>query len=277
MARTREIGHMEIYGGEGEGAIVAGLFHQSDRYETVRPRGRSDWLMVFTLGGSGYFRTAEGERRCEAGDAALMRPGVPQRYGTCPGETWHFVWAHFPGDRVEAGLLPDGEMNVVRIASHGERRRLYRALLRVVEDARVQGPFWDELCLASLREALALTARCGGRGSDPRAAEALRWLAAHMREEVRVETVAEAVGLSPSRLSHLFKATTGQSIIDALNAMRIRHAAMLLEMTALGAAEIAYEAGFRNYNHFLQQFRKRYGMSPSGYRRRGGTAKSGGP
>ncbi|WP_309121425.1 helix-turn-helix domain-containing protein [Paenibacillus sp.] len=260
---------LEAYGGEAKGLAIAGRFRVPDTYVVDRPTGRDedDWIIVYTLEGAGYVRTTGQEHRLGPGDILLLNASVPHAYGTCAGEIWGFVWAHFSPERMDASFLPTETATVAPIADASARRRIVRAFRRVLIDARDRGDFWNELCYGALQEVLAIAARQIARRIDPRIEEARRLLAANMREPVRIEALAKAVGLSPSRLSHLFKETTGQSIVDALNAMRVRQAALLLEHTRRGAAEIAYEVGFQNYNHFLAQFRRRFGASPTGYRR----------
>lgn len=251
-----------------DGGVLVGRFRVFDDYVTDRPAGRDDWLAVYTLGGQGYVRTPEAERRCEAGELVLLKAGVPHRYGTSPGASWTFLWAHFPGDGVDPILLPDAGLTVRPIGGSLLRARVHRAFRRMLEDAGSMGPYWTELCLGALHEVLALSSRSEHRRLDPRVEETLRRLQGQLREPVRIDELAAAAGLSASRLSHLFKAETGQSIVETANSMRIRQAALMLEYTRLGAAEIAYNVGYQNYNHFLAQFRKRYGTSPSRYRMR---------
>jgi len=98
---------------------------------------------------------------------------------------------------------------------------------------------------------------------EPRIEETLYLLAQRMQESVRVEELARSVGLSASRLSHLFKENTGESIVEALNRMRIKQASLLLAQTNRNAAEAAHDVGFTNYNHFTRQFRKYIGVTPS--------------
>ena len=100
-------------------------------------------------------------------------------------------------------------------------------------------------------------------GFDPRIEETLYLLAQRMQETVRVEELARSVGLSPSRLSHLFKENTGESIVETLNRMRIKQAALLLAHTIRNVTEAAHDVGFQNYNHFTRQFRKYTGLTPS--------------
>lgn len=254
---------------ENEDTLLAGHFDEPEGYVAKRPRGMNDWLVTFTLGGEGFYRIpGREEARVRAGDVALLKPGTPHEYGTSPGERWHFVWAHFSPRMIEAGLLPQDEpLDVQRVESGHVRKRILRAFRRILADSRERGDYWQELCVGALREALLLVAQRRRNKRDARVEEALRLLSIHMREPVRIEALARAVRLSPSRLSHLFKEQTGESIVDALNGMRIRQAALLLEHTGRTASEVSYDVGYHNYNHFINQFRKRYGLSPSAYQK----------
>jgi AraC family transcriptional regulator of arabinose operon len=146
------------------------------------------------------------------------------------------------------------------------KKRIYSAFKRVIVDSRERRAYWQDLCQNSLREILLLLAQRRNKVIDPRIEEALRLLSEQMREPVRIEDLAKAVGLSASRLSHLFKEATGSSVIDTVNRMRLEQAALLLKHTERTASEVAYDVGFRNYNHFANLFRSRYGVTPSQYK-----------
>ncbi|WP_254776798.1 helix-turn-helix domain-containing protein [Paenibacillus sp. yr247] len=243
--------------------FLAGHFIESDTYVIKRPQGRSDWLLFFTIEGEGYFNNAGHIQSCKAGDLTLLRPGTPHHYGTQKDQTWHFVWAHFPSIFTETNLLPNEEQLILTIESESIRDRIYQAFTRILEDSRERGEYWFELCSSSLREILFIMAQKTSKKIDSRIEEVLHLLSQFMRQPVQIEDLAQSVGLSPSRLSHLFKASTGHSIIDSLNRMRIQQAVLMLEHTERSASEVCYDVGFQNYNHFTNQFRKWVGMNPS--------------
>jgi AraC family transcriptional regulator of arabinose operon len=266
---VRNFDRPSAYGYDSGGTLIAGHFREPDTYSTHRPAGMNDWLLAYTLGGEGYFSVPGLQTQtCRAGDVALLGPGTPHRYGTSPGCTWHFVWAHFSAPMIEANLLPGEPLHIRPAGNEYVRRRIGRAFRRLLSDTRERGDYWQELGVTALREILMLLARSERRKLDARVEETLHRLSLHMREPVRIGALARSVGLSPSRLSHLFKENTGQSIVDALNRMRIRQAALLLEHTDRTASEVSYDVGYSNYNHFLAQFRRLHGMSPSEYRKR---------
>ncbi len=258
-----ELDRPSNYDGLANGMVIAGHFHEQDTYSTIRPDGMSDWLITYTLDGEGYFEAAGCERRVRAGDITLLKPGTPHRYGTPKGKMWNFVWAHFTGGLLESSLLPNEALTIRQIEQQAVRERILHAFLRLLSDSRERAAYWHELCLSALREILMLLAKQQTSGVDPRIEETLYLLAQRMQETVRVEDLARCVGLSASRLSHLFKENTGESIVEALNRMRIKQAALLLAHTNRNATEAAHDVGFQNYNHFTRQFRKYIGLTPS--------------
>jgi AraC family transcriptional regulator of arabinose operon len=247
------------------GVIISGHFHEPETYMTKRPEGMRDWLILYTLDGEGYFRTPAGEKQCGAGDISLLKAGVPHQYGTCPGKNWHFVWAHFP-HLSETAFLPDEEVLISRVNSEYIRKRIYRSFKRVLRDSRERTGLWHELCENSIREILLLLAVRLNQKIDPRVEQVLHILSQKMKETIRIDDLAKTVCLSPSRLSHLFKQETGESILETLNRIRLRQAALLLEHTDRTAIEAAMDVGFQSYNHFAELFRKQYGMSPRTYK-----------
>jgi AraC family transcriptional regulator of arabinose operon len=81
-----------------------------------------------------------------------------------------------------------------------------------------------------------------------------------------IHDLAGMVNLSISRLSHLFKATTGLSLQNFLTTCRLQAALDLLHSTRMPIKEISYRAGYRHPPSFVRAFRNQFGASPSDYR-----------
>ncbi len=84
-----------------------------------------------------------------------------------------------------------------------------------------------------------------------------------------LEALARYSGLSPARLSRLFKQQTGIALVDFRNRQRVDKFLTLYgtgqRITMLGAA---LEAGFGSYPQFHRVFKRVLGCSPSVYRRK---------
>jgi len=89
----------------------------------------------------------------------------------------------------------------------------------------------------------------------------------HFQEDLTVDDICQAVGLSRTTLSRCFRKYTGRSLIDFLNSVRIDHACRMLMETSDSISDIAFQSGFSNLSHFNRQFRRTIGRPPREYRR----------
>lgn len=72
--------------------------------------------------------------------------------------------------------------------------------------------------------------------------------------------------MNVSYLSRLFKANVGKTFSKYLIEYRLEKSRELLEKTILKVSEIAAHVGYNDVSHFIQSFRKVYGMTPKEYR-----------
>ena len=102
---------------------------------------------------------------------------------------------------------------------------------------------------------------------DDRLARAASLIAQwNWRDGFRVTDLAARVGLSPSRLSHLFTDRFGVSLMRYTALRRASQAQYLLEATDRPIKTIAYELGFAQPSHFTSWFSRIAGQSPAAYR-----------
>lgn len=87
-----------------------------------------------------------------------------------------------------------------------------------------------------------------------------------LRHDVPLDKLAQSLNLSESRLRHLFKAETGISPMQYLKAQRMQKARKLLETTFLNVKEVMLKVGAKDTSHFIRDFKKAFGLSPSQYR-----------
>jgi AraC family transcriptional regulator of arabinose operon len=104
------------------------------------------------------------------------------------------------------------------------------------------------------------------RGLDPRIQRVLDAISTDFSTPMSLDALARLISLSPSRLSHLFRVETGDSVTNVICTMRLREAARLLKTTDQSIARIADEVGFSSPYYFSRQFRSRYEMSPREFR-----------
>lgn len=102
---------------------------------------------------------------------------------------------------------------------------------------------------------------------DWRIRQVIAILTEDLSQDHTIEELAAQVGLSASRLAHVFKAETGLSPLQYLRQLRLRTALRLLETTSLSVKEIRHKVGVSDQSHFTRDVKKYCGLTPARYRR----------
>lgn len=90
----------------------------------------------------------------------------------------------------------------------------------------------------------------------------------HLQQPLTVKALAEALELSESYLSTLFKRETGVALSQYIRDKRVDTARVLLAYTEFSCVEIAEYLCFASDSHFSRVFREYTGETPSGYRKK---------
>ncbi|WP_127784113.1 helix-turn-helix domain-containing protein [Rhodococcus sp. X156] len=96
--------------------------------------------------------------------------------------------------------------------------------------------------------------------------DVLAWIEENAHRELTLADLAAAAHTSGRTLNRRFHAETGQSPMEWLTGVRIRHAQELLETTDHGVERIAQQVGFASPSSFRTHFRRLAGTSPKEYR-----------
>ena len=92
--------------------------------------------------------------------------------------------------------------------------------------------------------------------------DAAAFLRTHVRDEVALADVADAVGYSPFHLSRQFTAAIGMSPMRYLACHRFHLAKHLLLTEDLGVVHVCHEVGFSSPGTFTRRFRSEVGVTP---------------
>jgi len=97
--------------------------------------------------------------------------------------------------------------------------------------------------------------------------EIIDYLQEHHANKLTLEQLSDAFFISRTYLCRLFKQTTGFTIVEYLNYIRIKEAQRLLQNTKDKVTSIAEETGFDNIAHFGRVFKQITKCSPLQYRK----------
>ena len=88
----------------------------------------------------------------------------------------------------------------------------------------------------------------------------------HINDELRLEQLADLIGMTPTAFSRYFKLRTGKSLSDYIIDIRLGMVARCLVDTTDSISEISYSCGFNNLSNFNRLFLKRKGCNPTEFR-----------
>jgi AraC-like DNA-binding protein len=104
-------------------------------------------------------------------------------------------------------------------------------------------------------------------GLPPRALRRVQeYIEAHLEENIALEALAAAAGLSMFHFARAFKQSEGVTPHSYLVQRRIERAQELLTVTDCSLSDIALATGFSDQSHLARHFRERVGMPPSAFR-----------
>ncbi|MDB5620496.1 AraC family transcriptional regulator [Tardiphaga sp.] len=171
-------------------------------------------------------------------------------------------------DFVPQAVTPDGMRGV---AVHVAPPELLDATLRLLrlldrpQDIAALAPLLEQEILYRL-----LTGPLGPRllqiatADTPsnRIARAIDWLREHFSRPLRIEELAEQVGMSVSSLHHHFKAVTALTPMQFQKQLRLHEARRLMLVERMDVGTAGYSVGYQSPSQFSREYSRLYGLSP---------------
>lgn len=178
-----------------------------------------------------------------------------------------FFAAAYPAVRLDADALYIDEGQI--LTSAGASAGLDLCLHMVARD------YGSAVAADAARLAVAPLHRTGGqaqfiirnrREANTELDAVLAWIEKNAHRPLTLADLARHASTSVRTLNRSFRRETGQTPMQWVNGVRIRHAQELLEATDDGVETIARRVGFASAANFREQFRRMSGVAPLSYR-----------
>lgn len=169
-----------------------------------------------------------------------------------------------------------GESFLLRPTAHeqGELAELFQVMLQEQRDHQLRSSLYLQTLLLQLlirleriREAKPSVVNPEQSEGQRRVYDIIEYLDAHYGEKLTLGGIAEHFFISTPYLCRTFKQTTGFTVVEYLNYVRIRETKALLKGTDWKVTRIAREMGFESIAHFGRVFKSVTGRTPLQYRK----------
>lgn len=281
--------------------IFVKLFEQKTAAEAPGPARHPYCEINVALKGEGITMVEGEETRRTVNDVLLLGPGVPH-WGKVTKYPHRAITVYFLPSALLEFCNPQVSVSILRRFSSsrtlGERlvrlppamhRALVRGLSEIHEEFRSRGFGWElrvgAILFSEIVRLMRWEASRGARFGEDTAdvdwrpvVQALRYLRENYADQVYAADVAQAAGISETRLKLVFRRAVGMPWVKYLQIYRTHRAALLLCEGKMNVTEVALHVGFESLSHFNSTFRSIMGQTPSKYaqqnhRRQKGRAK----
>lgn len=248
---------------------------ECDPGHSYGPTERTEYLLHYILRGKGTFYVDDKEYHLGPHQAFLICPGVSTFYQADQKEPWTYLWIGFHGIKAKTYLQylcldqkhPILEFSYPDLLLEQVQNILNARELTYANELKREG-FLYLFFAALLQHQNKNTSEVSSYDYPHQvyACHALEFIEHNYDKNIKVNDIAEYIGISRSYLSNCFKKTLNTSPQEYLIRYRLDKAALLLHNTSLPMGEIAMKTGYHDPLAFSKVFKQVKGVSPKAYR-----------
>ena len=233
-----------------------------------RPGGREDWLLFYVSKGSEHFYF-EREEDANEGSFIFFRPHEMQEHENIWDRTGEFYYIHFLAPET-FDLFGLESSKIYSSKTSASVRDIFES---IISELQTKQYGYEKICAAKLFTVIAELSRRTVKESDPnrtyadRIAFVIQIMNREYEKQHSLEDFADMCKMSKFHFLRIFKEITGSSPVEYKNKIRMDHALEFLEDGGTPIGEIAAQVGFSSPAYFCDAFKKKYGVSPSAYRK----------
>jgi AraC family transcriptional regulator of arabinose operon len=244
-------------------------YTHSESFAIDRPNGSGDYLLlhvktsaIITLGGKAVV--------AEKNSFVILNKGTPQIYTANHGSyTNDFIHFDADGER-ELRNLPLDTLLILPSVKQVSKilKDIYLEFISNNESREESMDLMLKLLFVKMKELVAYQPQNTILYGYYDALLGLRsMIYRHPEEKWTVARLSHQVNLSPSHFQRLYKNTFGMTCIADVIACKMEYAKASLSGTGGTIREISTLCGYENEEHFMRQFKREVGMTPSQYRK----------
>lgn len=251
--------------------LAFGYYQEAQGHQVTRNK-HTDTLLIVCTQGLGTVFYGNNKIQLKKGQGLILPKDVPHRYQADKIDPWSIYWVHMDGHLVEhflSMIIFDNDMYLFDIPN-------YRHLLADFEQLLTCRHSTYQFANFILASNLLKKMMAGFISSyqEPLTAEhnlinmqaVDGFLEENINNQVSLEQMADACGLSKFHFAKKFQKQIGVSPVKYFLELKIKHACELIDRTNLSIKEVANQLGYDDPYYFSRLFKKIMGLSPKAYR-----------
>ncbi len=241
-------------------------------YYTER-QGQANYLLIYTLSGTGYLKYTTQEYILESSQAIVIDCDRYHFYKTYSKKSWDFKWIHFNGTSAKAhyDLLNGDSINLITVNNTIN-------VEQCIDDVIMCSNSYDipSIVKASSKMNILLSSLIASKFSPANnnkyndhideIEKVIRFIHLNYHKKISLYDLTKKACLSKYYFTRIFKRHIGISPYEYLINYRIKKAKDLLITTHCTVWEICDQIGFFDYDNFIRAFKKNTGITPMKYR-----------
>ncbi|TCC86340.1 AraC family transcriptional regulator [Pedobacter hiemivivus] len=249
-----------------------GYYPHADGHECERPRGASEFILLYCIDGEGEIEMNDEVYLLKANTFFIIPKNTPHRYYSSDKAPWSIYWLHFSGTnsrKLYERSLIDGAFHVHSIPFEQYRIKSFDQIFNTLDRSFSS----RDMEIMNFRSLYFLTSFIYYRDINPAVysidmvSNSIAYMKINLDKKLSINALADEQNLSISHYLRSFKAKTGQSPIAYLNQLKIQQSCQYLYFTDKSIKEICALLGIDDQYYFSRLFTKLIGTSPSAYRK----------
>lgn len=231
---------------------------------------------ILFIGGKGIVTIQKRKYSVKSGMLFYFYPGLFHSITSDLNEPLCFLSVHFSYGTVsyingnwdikkETRLLPFNRVQIFE-----ETYQIKKLFHQLIDTWNGKLPGYEFVCKVTLQQIIItinqnIKVQSQNYSATLKVEKIIKFMQDNLNRKITLCELSAFSDISPYYLSRLFKETTGYSVIEFFNKMKIDKAKELLEENDIKIKEVARVLGFSDEFYFSRLFKKTEGISPSEY------------
>lgn len=255
------------------------LIHATFVNHTFGTHAHDDFILCIFEHGEERFMAAGTPCVARAGAVCLIAPHVEHNGHAGSDEGWSYR-GFYPSQAIVGSIATSVGMDRGSLARLGVfiayapdlfhrvlgTHRAFEGRLDTDDKERLFAGTLEAVLFAAVRSGPTVSVAIQDR---PLVRAAKVFMEKNYADDIKVNDVSRAIGVTPSHLTRIFHAATGQHVLAYLTQVRLSHARRLL-LAGGSPAEVAAATGFVDQSHLIRRFKQAFGQTPGRYLRDSG-------